>query len=416
MSLIPSNARFFNANGVHVARALERTLAWIYSGIPVDPGSIILTDELIAYAQSEGVSEEKLRDFIAASYSQAIRPYHMLGFAKIESHYCSNIGGGVAIDEVWKRYYSAPLGSKAWWLANVAALKVLALQLGVDIRSIPGSIGAGAISCMQIMPVNWVRFGGGDYENVYISVVRAGQYLNATGYKNSFPEAVHRYNPNGGQAYVDMVVAAAAAWEAHFTGSAPDQEPELDKPSFLMTVAIFLEFLNQEMSGDGGDGGGPVPPVDGKLVHPFPTFTGYGYLFGSPVYVGGVWVIDHPGTDFIGPLGDPILASHNGKITWAQYLSRFSWLAVRWWISGNVVINQSYLEDGRQICTFNGHGLDNSYSVQKGDTVTAGEQIMRNGNTGFSSAPHDHFAVKVGGSGPYCDGGSWEDPLKWIGK
>jgi murein DD-endopeptidase MepM/ murein hydrolase activator NlpD len=158
---------------------------------------------------------------------------------------------------------------------------------------------------------------------------------------------------------------------------------------------------------------GPIP-VAGDFSHPFPTFTGYGYLFWSPVYVGGVKVADHTGIDYIGPEGDPILAAHNGQIVYAEYLSRFTALAVKWWISGNVIVIRGSLEDGTPVCSFYGHGQNGSIIVSPGQNVTAGQQIMSNGSTGFSTAPHLHFAIKVDGNGDFCDGGSWVNPADYI--
>jgi murein DD-endopeptidase MepM/ murein hydrolase activator NlpD len=40
----------------------------------------------------------------------------------------------------------------------------------------------------------------------------------------------------------------------------------------------------------------------------------------------------------------------------------------------------------------------------------AGERIMSVGNTGFSSAPHIHFAVILGGKGDTCEGGKFINP------
>lgn len=422
VSGIPSGSGFLTEHGDHVVIAAEQTALWLGAGLPVNPGSITVTPDLLEYAKSKGVSEDKLKIFIAAAYDQNIRPWHIMGFLQIESHFCDNIGAGVAIDEVTKRYQTAPWTTKAWWLGNITALNLLAKQLGVDIRSIPGSLGAGAISCMQIMPINWMIYGGGDYNDVFTSVVNAGKYLNNHGYKKSFKAAVRAYNRNAGDPYVNAVVNAAAKWELHFTGVAPDQELELvqgGNASPAMTILVFLEFLGKAMNGeqfDPIDGLPGTTPDAGKFVHPFPGFTGYGYRFMSPVYVGGVKVADHTGDDYIGTSGKPILAAHNGVVTYAQYLSRFNWLAAKWWISGNVVIIKGQLEDGRSVCTFYGHGQDNSFRVRKNDTVAAGQTIMANGNTGYSSTAHLHFAIKVGGKGYDCSGGKWVNPDNWVSR
>ena len=44
------------------------------------------------------------------------------------------------------------------------------------------------------------------------------------------------------------------------------------------------------------------------------------------------------------------------------------------------------------------HGVDGGIRVATGDTVTAGQPLMASGNTGNSTGPHLHFAIKVDGT------------------
>jgi murein DD-endopeptidase MepM/ murein hydrolase activator NlpD len=58
------------------------------------------------------------------------------------------------------------------------------------------------------------------------------------------------------------------------------------------------------------------------------------------------------------------------------------------------------------------HCQANSFTVHEGQTVAAGQQICRAGQTGDATAPHLHFEIWV--DGPWQEGGHTIDPLPYL--
>ncbi|MDO3648241.1 M23 family metallopeptidase [Nocardia mangyaensis] len=90
----------------------------------------------------------------------------------------------------------------------------------------------------------------------------------------------------------------------------------------------------------------------------------------------------HDSVDIANAIGTPILATADGAVVAAGPASGFGqWVKIRH-------------ADGTE--TIYGH-VD-SYSVQLGQQVDAGQQIARMGNEGSSTGPHLHFAVRRNGA------------------
>ena len=99
----------------------------------------------------------------------------------------------------------------------------------------------------------------------------------------------------------------------------------------------------------------------------------------------------HAGIDIGGnPVGTPVLASANGIVITAGWLSGY----------GNTVI----IDHGNKISTLYGH--NSRLSVKVGDVVTKGQKIAEVGSTGNSTGPHIHFEVRVDGK--------HTDPKEWL--
>lgn len=91
----------------------------------------------------------------------------------------------------------------------------------------------------------------------------------------------------------------------------------------------------------------------------------------------------HTGLDISAPAGTPIIAARAGTVVYAG-----------WGGYGVMVI----IDHGGGLYTLYGHGTDGSISVSNGQQVSAGDVIMGVGSTGYSTGPHLHFEVRVGGN------------------
>lgn len=89
----------------------------------------------------------------------------------------------------------------------------------------------------------------------------------------------------------------------------------------------------------------------------------------------------HKGVDIAGPAGTPVLASADGRVTFAGERGSF----------------------GRMVVVDHGHGMITRYAhldsvlKESGDTVRRGERVGLMGNTGRSTGPHLHYEVRLNG-------------------
>lgn len=88
----------------------------------------------------------------------------------------------------------------------------------------------------------------------------------------------------------------------------------------------------------------------------------------------------HSGIDLAAPLGTPVFATNNGKVTLAasELLS-----------PGNIIV----IDHGLGLFT-SYHHL-NTMNVKAGDSVSKGDVIGTVGSTGFSTAPHLHYSLSI---------------------
>lgn len=89
----------------------------------------------------------------------------------------------------------------------------------------------------------------------------------------------------------------------------------------------------------------------------------------------------HGGLDFGADYGAPIRAATRGKVLFAGWYGGY----------GQTVI----LDHGNNVTTLYGHA-DEIY-VSEGQVIQRGESIAAVGSTGFSTGPHLHFEVRLGG-------------------
>ena len=94
----------------------------------------------------------------------------------------------------------------------------------------------------------------------------------------------------------------------------------------------------------------------------------------------------HTGTDFCasGINGKTVYAVKDGKVIYAQKHKAY----------GNFVI----IDHGNGISSCYAHMQDGSMRVSVGDKVLQGQPIGKVGDTGYSTAPHLHFEIRIDGS------------------
>jgi murein DD-endopeptidase MepM/ murein hydrolase activator NlpD len=110
--------------------------------------------------------------------------------------------------------------------------------------------------------------------------------------------------------------------------------------------------------------------------------SGFGYRWGAL----------HDGVDLAGPVGTPIYAATDGVVKEAGPTNS----GYGAWV---------LLQHGDGTVTRYGHV--NSWTVQVGQRVFAGDQIATIGNRGNSTGPHLHFSVLLGGANA-------TDPVSWL--
>ena len=98
----------------------------------------------------------------------------------------------------------------------------------------------------------------------------------------------------------------------------------------------------------------------------------------------------HTGVDFAVPGGTPILAAKAGTV-YKSEAKKSNGVYVSY--GEHIIIDH---HDGT--ITLYAHGMPGSRLVQKGDTVSQGQQIMSVGTTGNSTGYHLHFEIWVNGS------------------
>jgi murein DD-endopeptidase MepM/ murein hydrolase activator NlpD len=109
--------------------------------------------------------------------------------------------------------------------------------------------------------------------------------------------------------------------------------------------------------------------------------SGFGYRWGAL----------HGGIDIANSVGTPILAASDGDVIEAGANAGYGMLVKLRHADGTVTM----------------YGHVNTTTVGVGEHVMAGDQIATMGNRGFSTGPHLHFEVMLGGS-------SRVDPVSWL--
>ena len=102
----------------------------------------------------------------------------------------------------------------------------------------------------------------------------------------------------------------------------------------------------------------------------------------------------HTGVDIVVPEGTPVFAAGSGQVIWAGVGLLFGDDDTDDPYGVAVAIEHDFGWDNQPLYTLYAH-LSEAV-VNKGDYVQAGDIIALSGDTGFTTAPHLHFEVRVG--------------------
>jgi len=171
----------------------------------------------------------------------------------------------------------------------------------------------------------------------------------------------------GRQVVLDGVRARVGEFESRIAGLQADSD----------SVAGLLQGAQASRAG----GPLPAPVGSGVLRRPIPG-AAIGSTFGPRVHPIFGTVRMHTGLDFRAGAGTPILAAGGGTVVYAGPRGGY----------GNTVV----IDHGNSLATLYAH--QSAIYVSVGATVAPGQVIGAVGSTGFSTGPHLHFEVRLGGT------------------
>lgn len=121
--------------------------------------------------------------------------------------------------------------------------------------------------------------------------------------------------------------------------------------------------------------------IGGAMIWPIPGYTKITSQYGMRVHpITGAYKL-HTGMDVGAPLGTSFVAAGNGIVTKATFNNAY----------GNMVI----IDHGGGVQTLYAHGSE--IIAQIGQTVNAGDEVLKVGSTGYSTGPHAHFEIRING-------------------
>ena len=138
----------------------------------------------------------------------------------------------------------------------------------------------------------------------------------------------------------------------------------------LVAAVLAVAFLSQAAPGSALAAGWKWP-VPGPVITPYSNDNGRPYAAGM-----------HRGIDIAAPLGEPVVAAHSGRVTYAGRVGSAGL---------TVAIRGS---DGRHVTSYLHLG---SIEVTSGQALAGGEKLGTVGSTGRPSAaePHLHFGLRL---------------------
>ena len=153
---------------------------------------------------------------------------------------------------------------------------------------------------------------------------------------------------------------------------------------------LRAEQIRIQNIANGGSQGNGDPQATGPLEWPLPGYApGGGVGPRTNPYTGQQGC--HTGQDIGAPGGTPIRAAASGIVFYAGWSTAY----------GNVML----IDHGNGLMTMYAH--QSRFALKKGDEVVVGDVIGYVGSTGYSTGPHLHFEVHVGGKN--------YNPMGWFG-
>jgi murein DD-endopeptidase MepM/ murein hydrolase activator NlpD len=178
------------------------------------------------------------------------------------------------------------------------------------------------------------------------------------------------------------IAAAAANGEGDKRAAEVAVLQALARDAAVAQTAL-AQLVAAAMAGDGAAPSTWSLPVRGAISQPFgPTTLA---LEPARTYRGVYYAHFHDAVDFAAPLGQPVIAAAEGRVTFVGHLSDGA-MVVLIAHPGGLVSIYAHLDD-----TFA------RPQVRIGDAVVAGQVIGFVGVTGITTGPHLHFAVVRGG-------------------
>lgn len=160
-------------------------------------------------------------------------------------------------------------------------------------------------------------------------------------------------------------------------------------------------FLFMSSAGSGGGSSGQ-PSIEGHpgQVHQGGNVSVYGFILPTPDYIvnspfgqrPGILTGFHNGIDLDCNTGDPILSLADGVVTYNtpdKYGAKV--VIIQYPDNGNAYVMYAHMS---------------AVYVQVGQEVSQGEEIAACGSTGYSTGPHLHLEIKIGGK--------YRDPANYL--
>jgi murein DD-endopeptidase MepM/ murein hydrolase activator NlpD len=180
----------------------------------------------------------------------------------------------------------------------------------------------------------------------------------------------------GLRAQVEPARAAAAQEQAAEQATLADIQTRLGSDeaelAALVQASDSIAALLRQHPTPGHPGGCDARPVPGPIT------SGFGPRRDPIRGTSGF----HPGVDMNASYGDPIFACRSGVVVVAGWQGGYG--------------NATVIDHGGGMATLYGH--QSRLGVSVGQHVTAGQIIGYIGSTGYSTGPHLHFEVRLGGN------------------